>query len=56
MISDGEEDSLCMDYKLFNGEAWQSKYNDYEVIGVRTLDTVQYNLGVINIVINSKLS
>ena len=52
MISISDNDpSLCMGSELLNGEAWQSKYNNCEVVGVRTMDTLYYNKGVVNIII-----
>ena len=51
MIRNGE-DSVCMEWKLVRGETWMSKYNDYEVIGVKDIVVDDFYREAVNIVIN----
>jgi hypothetical protein len=47
-------DSVCMNWELVKGETWQSKFNDYEVIGVKDIVVKDAYSEAINIVIKIK--
>ena len=47
-------DSVCMEWELVNGEVWQSKYNDCEVIGVKDIIVNDDCSEAVNIVVNLK--
>lgn len=53
MIGSGDN-SVCMEWELLRGEVWQSKYNDYEVIGVKDIAVDDFYREAINIVIKIK--
>ena len=48
---DNDDDDYCVEWQLISCLAWQSKYNDCEVIGIKDAEADGFYREVINIVI-----
>ncbi|MDU2112608.1 MAG: hypothetical protein E7E92_08835, partial [Clostridiales bacterium] len=48
MIYNGDK-SVCMEWELLRDEVWQSKYNDYKVIGIKDIVVDDFYREAVNI-------
>lgn len=51
MLTDDDNNSVCMDHELLNNKVWQSKYLEYKVKGVTDILVKDFYTEAINIVL-----
>lgn len=54
MLTEENGELVCMEHQFLKGEAWQSKYGYYEVIGVTDIAVDDFYREAVNIVIKKR--